>query len=814
MSKSKRIVEVIIKAHDKSGSTFKNLQGKLKETLTSTKGIATAAIAVGVAFVAMAKKISASFAVAVEGARGFQRGVLEINTLLNANDAEVKTMSKNLQDLAVQFGQVDEVMARAQYNIVSSGFQDAADSISILDVASRAAIAGLTDVNTAATVITQTLNAYGKSARDAEEVAGTLFATIKGGVTTFEQLAPALSKVTATAAAADIPFNELSAAIAIMTKKGSLTAEATTALNALILSMAAASGEAKDKLDEMGISLDNGLGPALQALSAASEDSLAGIAELIPNIRAIRGAAQIATEGGKEFTAQILAMASGVNDFNTAYAIMSESYDLAVKKNEASLKRLLQLKGEAAMPGALAALEAETKATDLQTKALEKSVVGHELLAYGMGQVRGDFALLKGASKAYTSDTLAMAAALTVFGVNNVGFLVDLKAQKKAAEEAKAAFSSMLLPLSDVPVEKNMGPLRSPEVMAEEARVAARAALDAAADEWEVGLAEHKFDPLTGKWIDVPLTASALATAITDAYNKAGTDAAKKIEDDTKAAAKIAAAIDKSISATVESTKDFSAAAAGFEEDIAGIHELEARRIDMLDGYYGSMDEQQLMAANGFLSPEILNEIEVETERVAAATAENAAQQQELADIVADAGHAMADMGASAFAAMLTGEKGAIMFGRALREQVIRSIVEAIAKMAILAAMTGGGSFLINMFGAAHGGRVPQYAAGGKVRGAAAGYAIPDGPKGFDSVMIAGTPGEEVIDRSLSMGLKRFINAWEGDNYIPPSGIQTGATGGSIHLHMDIARPVGVLDGLAMGDASIIAIQQVQEAAL
>lgn len=56
---------------------------------------------------------------------------------------------------------------------------------------------------------------------------------------------------------------------------------------------------------------------------------------------------------------------------------------------------------------------------------------------------------------------------------------------------------------------------------------------------------------------------------------------------------------------------------------------------------------------------------------------------------------------------------------------------------------------------------IPVLAAGGRVPGAAAGFAVPDGPRGLDSRLIAAMPGEEVISRKLSQRLDRFLGLVE-----------------------------------------------------
>ena len=76
------------------------------------------------------------------------------------------------------------------------------------------------------------------------------------------------------------------------------------------------------------------------------------------------------------------------------------------------------------------------------------------------------------------------------------------------------------------------------------------------------------------------------------------------------------------------------------------------------------------------------------------------------------------------------------------------------------------------------GGAVPM-AQGGSIPHAAFGYSVPDGPRGLDSRLIAAMPGEEVINRQLSMRLNRFLSSAESS---PPPGLMGGSMGGSVTL--------------------------------
>jgi TP901 family phage tail tape measure protein len=329
----KRLVEIALRAD--TGEAEGSVDGLVKKfTGLSTQQLAIAAAAAG-----MGTALVKAFARATEAAVVFEKSMAEVRTLTNASAGETRALSDEIQALSVEFGQLDSDMAQASYNVVSAGFGEMAEQTELLAVAAKAAIAGVSDVNTAAKVITQTLNAYKLSFSDAAHVSDVLFSTVKGGVTTFEELARNLGKVTATAATAGISFEEVAAALAVMTKNGISTEEATTALNSLIVALGASSGESKEKLEALGISLDGGLAPALAAVDAAGGDSLEILRELIPNIRALKAAASAGADGAKELSEQLKKINESAGDTNTAFKIMSETVAAKTAEMDAAAQR-------------------------------------------------------------------------------------------------------------------------------------------------------------------------------------------------------------------------------------------------------------------------------------------------------------------------------------------------------------------------------------------------------------------------------------------------------------------------------------------
>ena len=775
LGSAKRYIEVIIRGRDNTGPMWKNIRGNIAGLLKDKRAIAAGAAIAALAIVKFVSTLVARYNEAIKKSGEFQKALLEVNTLMNLDQKGVEKLGTQLQALAVKFGQVDDVMARAQYNVVSAGFGDVADSMHILEVASKAAIGGITDVNTAAKVITQTLNAYKLEADQAERVAGTLFATIKGGVTTFEELSGTLGKVTATASVAGLSLEEVSAAMAVLTKNGANSAEAATALNALIIAIGAASGETKVLLDEYNVTLKDGLGGALIAVSEASDGALDKIAELIPNVRAIRAAASAAADGGVAFAAQLEAMADGVENFNDAYAIMSASFEFAVARNEAAHARLADAIGKTGLEGATAIMQGMADGADVQARAVENLAGPWSKITTQWGEAWGELQRVNGELEAFNR---RVSGAVTAILLNDWDLL---RAAAKSTAEEVAEANDTMISSSNARSAKFQADYAA--AVAEQAAEAATGGLDAGREGWGISATDAIFDPKTGKWLDVPKSAEAIAEQITEAYNKA-------IENVVPDAP------------TVERDFDPAERAAFVDDEIMLIEDIAALESTRADKANVSWEEEKVrFAERQEMNQAVIEQGDAALERMTS----EAEAQAAIGDAVLDVAANFERLASNSLSAMLKSKDGAIMFGRALKGVVLDALSAVIAKLLVIQALkfaTGLGVV----------GPTP-YAQGGRIPNAAYGYTVPmsGGRPGMDSQLINAMPGEEVIDRSLSMAMRRFLVAQ--DNAAAAPATAQGGRGG-VSVVLQVARPMGYLDMLDLGDAAVTAALKTAEADL
>ena len=360
MARQNNVIQVVINGVNRTGPAFKS--------------VAANAAKMGLA-------VTAALTAATWQAAKFEKGMAEISTLLDGDvDKSIEQMRSSLLDLSVQFGQTLGTLTKANYDIVSAGFSDAAQAADVLTASNKLAVAGVSDVAVAADLVTSALNGLELQAYEAGRVTDVLFQIVRKGKTTLPELGQGLGKIFGTAKQAGVSLEELGAVMAAATAKGVKTTDAITGLNALMLAVAAPTKEAADALKDAGISMEKGFIPALIQLGQASGGSLDKLRKLIPSVEALRVAA--AAGGDIEFLRQkLLEMGVSAGVVDEGFAIMAETLDFKMAQAKASFAALGVEIGTIFLPMIKTAVDKMTELTTLFRFMFTESVVGKEGLS-------------------------------------------------------------------------------------------------------------------------------------------------------------------------------------------------------------------------------------------------------------------------------------------------------------------------------------------------------------------------------------------------------------------------------------------------
>jgi TP901 family phage tail tape measure protein len=201
-------------AADKKGAGFnKSMFSMNQEALSLSNSI----VKLGAGVLAAGAALGG---VALKQAADFQSSMANVNTLLGQSKEEIGAFGDQVLDLSKRVPIEGSVLSESLYNIVSAGISDTNQAMNVLEESARLGVAGLGSTESAADLLTSSLNAFQIDASRAGEVSNILFETVKNGKTTIDQLATAFGQVAPIANAAGVSFEELQAATAALTTSG------------------------------------------------------------------------------------------------------------------------------------------------------------------------------------------------------------------------------------------------------------------------------------------------------------------------------------------------------------------------------------------------------------------------------------------------------------------------------------------------------------------------------------------------------------------------------------------------------------------
>lgn len=278
----------------------------------------------------------------VGGGIDFQKSMLNVQSIAQVDTATFQRMTSSVLDLSTKLPQSANTLAEGLYDIQSSGFAGE-QGIKVLDAAAKAASAGLTDTSVSAAGLTAVLNSYGLTADDAAHISDVMFQTVNRGVISFEELSANIGKTTALASPLGVSFEEVGAALSVLTRHGIDAENATTQLNAIMSSLLQPSQEAAELAASLGLEWDaqalraKGLAGVMSDLIEKTNGNQTAMATLLGDTRSIRGAFVLASQGGQEFANELKEFqdVAGATDQVLSVQQQGLGYQLGILGNKA-----------------------------------------------------------------------------------------------------------------------------------------------------------------------------------------------------------------------------------------------------------------------------------------------------------------------------------------------------------------------------------------------------------------------------------------------------------------------------------------------
>jgi len=304
---------------------------------------------------------------AVRSYATFEKQLANVSTMLDKTTMHyLPKYEKQLRSLSKTYGESTETLSLGTYDLLSASV-DASKAMGVLEIATQAAIAGMTDTKVAGKVITDILDSYGMGIEQASRVSDILFATVKRGKTTFPELASSIGQVAAAASVAGLSIEEVGAAIATMTRAGLDTSVAVMSLKNIITTFLQPTDDSKAVAKELGIELSSatlraeGLTGALNKLGGASAEQLAA---LMPNVRGFVGFAASLKQASKQ-TGDLEFIMNSAGARLEAFGKMSATADFKFSQLKQSLADAKRIIGKAFIDDAVTGVKSLTAWLDV-----------------------------------------------------------------------------------------------------------------------------------------------------------------------------------------------------------------------------------------------------------------------------------------------------------------------------------------------------------------------------------------------------------------------------------------------------------------
>lgn len=187
--------------------------------------------------------------------RSFGGAMAAANTMAGKSGEEFAKLKDQVAELSHEVPVARDKLANGLYQVISNGVPEN-NWITFLNKSARASVAGIANLEETVKVTSTIIKNYGLDWEAAGSIQDKIQLTAKKGVTSFEQLAQALPRVTSQAATLGVSVDELMATFSTLTGVSGDTAEVSTQLAAIFTALIKPSSEAAEMAQQMGIQFD------------------------------------------------------------------------------------------------------------------------------------------------------------------------------------------------------------------------------------------------------------------------------------------------------------------------------------------------------------------------------------------------------------------------------------------------------------------------------------------------------------------------------------------------------------------------------
>ena len=232
--------EVILKFKDQFSSGFDKTIQRIQSGTLVTKKTINSLNSAGNTMLKTGTMLFAPLALGIKQCIGaeveYENAIAKVKTIADESQKSISDIGKEMRDVSKKYGEDISDVADTFYSVISATV-DTANAIEYVEVASKMAIGGFADMNTAVGGLTASMAAYKNKGYDMVRIGDLMAQTQVYGKTTINELSQSLGTVLPFASSVGMSFEDLSTIMAVLTSNGLNTEMATVGLKNAITSI-------------------------------------------------------------------------------------------------------------------------------------------------------------------------------------------------------------------------------------------------------------------------------------------------------------------------------------------------------------------------------------------------------------------------------------------------------------------------------------------------------------------------------------------------------------------------------------------------
>lgn len=346
-------VDIIIRAVDKTGQVFTNLQKKtatLEQTGQKLQKI-------GLAMAGIGAGITAGFGAAIKTFADFEYAMKNVQVVSGVTGEQLERLANFARELGKTTQFSAKQVAEAQYYLASAGMKTEEIMASLNNILNLAA-GTQTELAFASETVVATLSQFNLSAEESSRVADVFMTAISNSQATLQKLADSMRYVGPVANSLGLSLEETTSYLMALYNAGYKGEQAGTMLRGILSQLMDVSGEAAKALQNLGLSVED-VNPEIHSLSEII-DKLAQSGATTTDIITIFGSeagpgmAALLSQGTSELQKykQLLEGAGGASE-KAAKEQMNSLHGM-LQQLKSAFQELQIALGEAVLPSVLA----------------------------------------------------------------------------------------------------------------------------------------------------------------------------------------------------------------------------------------------------------------------------------------------------------------------------------------------------------------------------------------------------------------------------------------------------------------------------